>query len=198
MLPIPYDIEILRGVTWNPVLQWLSEASVHKPISGVVLGLPTTVTAVAHGLTSNNRAPVWITDVDGPDSLNTGNGGSAKPRWATVVDADTISIDFDSASFAAYRSGGVLTYQPPVDLTGWTASQKIYDAVGGNLLYELNTKNGGIMLGADGTISRVLTADASAALALVDGWYKLELTDTNGVVTRVVEGAARIADSVQD
>lgn len=196
MLPTEQDIQIIRGVTWNPVLQWLSETPTHKVISNVAIGLPTLVTATAHGITGSNRVPVWITDVQGPRGLNTDDYTCAEPRWAIVVDSDTLAVEFDSASLSAYTKGGVLTYRAPIDLTGWSASQKLYDAIGSsNVLNELNTSNGGITLGADGTITLVLAAEASAAMALTSGWYKLELTDPNGVVTRVAEGNASIADT---
>lgn len=195
MLPIEEDIEILQGVTWADALRWLSEALVHKPITAVAIGLPTVVTAAGHGLpVGDAQQPVWITDVQGPRSLNTDSYKCAEPRWATVVDVDTLNIDFDSASLSAYSKGGVLTYRNPVDLTGWSASMKLYAVLGDAApLLTLDTgSNGGLTLDAQGNITRTVTAEQSAALGLMNGWYKLDLTDATGAVTRLAEGAAAV------
>lgn len=198
MLPIQQDIQILRGVTWNSVLQWLQESQIHKPITAVAIGLPTLVTATAHGITGTNRFPVWITDVQGPRALNTDGYQCADPRWVTVVDADTLAVDFDTGSQNAYVAGGVLSYRPPVDLTDFTAaSMQIFGALGDAdplLTLDIGT-NGGITLDALGNISRTINAEQSAALGLLNGWYKLELTDADGAVTRMVEGAVSAADA---
>lgn len=197
MLPIQQDILILRGVTWKGPLQWLGENQVHKPITAVAIGLPTTVTVTGHGITGTNRFPVWITDVQGPRQLNTDDYTCAKPRWATVVDEDTLAIDFDSASLNAYTRGGVLTYNPPVDLTGWQGSMQLFSQIGdATPLLAIDTgSNGGVTLDELGNIGRTITAEQTVALGLVNGWYKLELTDDDGTVTRVAEGPVTVADS---
>jgi hypothetical protein len=196
MFPIQQDIQILRGVTWNGPLQWLGENQQHKPISAVAIGLPTMVTATGHGITGTNPFPVWITDVWGPRALNTDDYKCAEPRWATVQDADTLAVDFDSGRLGAYVSGGVLSYNPPVDLSDYQASLLIYTAVGdAEPVLTLDTgSNGGITLDALGNILVTVTAEQSAALDLMNGWYKLELTDSDGAVTRVAEGNVAVAD----
>jgi hypothetical protein len=197
MFPIQQDIQVLRGVTWASVLQWLAENQVHKPITGVTIGLPTMVTAPAHGIAGTNRFPVWITGVQGPRALNTADYQCAQTRWVTVDDADTVAVDFDSGSLTPYVTGGVLTYNPPIDLTGWTASLAIYTAVGEAtpLLTLDNGSNGGITLDALGNIARTLTAEQSTVLGLLNGWHKMELTDATGAVTRVSEGAFAVTDA---
>lgn len=196
MFPIEQSIQILRGVTWNGPLQWLSEDQTHKPITDVTIGLPTLVTVVAHGITSSNRFPVWITGVQGPRSLNTDDFTCVEPRWATVVDVDTLAVEFDSARLNPYVNGGVLSYNPPVDLSDYHASMKVYASIGDAdpILTLDDQTNGGITLDALGNIVRTVTAEQSAALALLNGWYKLELTDSDGVVTRVAEGSVTVAD----
>lgn len=201
-LPIEQDIEIIQGVTWAYALRWFTETFVHKPISAVAIGLPTMVTATGHGLTGTGTAqqPVWITNVQGPRALNTDGYQCAKPRWATVVDPDTLSIEFDSGSLSAYTSGGTLSYRTSVDLTGWTAALSLYAALGDPtpLLVLDNGSNGGITLDALGNITLTVTAEQSAALALMNGWYKLELTDTAGAVTRPLEGGCAVVQAGAD
>jgi hypothetical protein len=86
-------------------------------------------------------------------------------------------------------------FGPPVDLTGWTARMQVRQKLDStNVLAEFTTENGGITLGADGTI--VIRAEALASAAWT--WpgkgstrkavYDLELMDPGGVVLRFVEG----------
>lgn len=194
MLPTEQDIEILLGVTWSTVTRWLTDSMVHKPISAVAIGLPTNVTATAHGLDNSQQQPVWITGVNGPRALNTDDYKYAEPRWVDVVDADTLAVDFDSSGLSAYTNGGTLTYRVPMDLTGWSGALSIYGNVGDAtpLLVIDTSSNGGVTLDAHGNITTTITAEQSTALGLLNGWYKLELTDAAGNVTRVLEGAAAV------
>lgn len=189
MKPITEDITVFQGATWNPVLQWLSETPTHKLVSNVAVGLPTIVTALAHGITGTARVPVWITNVQGPRSLNTKGYTDTAPLWATVVDADTLAIDFDSGSLAPYAGGGVLTYRAPVDLTGWTATddwRATYQSA--TSIAVLSTSAGSVVLGADGTIKRTLASTATSAMTAFTGVHILELTDPSGNVTRFAQG----------
>lgn len=194
MFPIQHDIVIFQGADWQPVLQWLSEDMLHKAISGVQIGLPTVLTVTAHGFTLNARMPVWITNVQGPRALNTDGYKCVEPRWATVMDANTLAVDFDSGALLTYKSGGVLTTRPPMDLTGWTAKHEIRSSIDStDVLNSLTTENGGITLGADGSITLHMTAAQSTALGAINGVYNLELIDPTGIVWRFAEGAVCVS-----
>lgn len=195
MLPTAQDIEILQGVTWAYAWRWFTDTMVHKPITAVAIGLPTNVTAAAHGLVNTQQQPVWITGVNGPRSLNTDDYKCVDPRWADVVDANTLAVDFDSGSLSPYTSGGTLTYLLPVDLTGWTAALSIYNSLGDAVaLLVIDTgSNGGVTVDAQGNINTTVTAEQATTLGLINGWYKLELTDPSGNVTRLAEGAFTVA-----
>jgi hypothetical protein len=198
MQPIQQDLTILQGATFMSVLQWFSADAVHKIISGVAVGLPTLVTATAHGLTGTGRLPVWITNVKGPYALNTDGYRGNKPRWATVVDPNTLAIDLDTGSSPAWQSGGVLTYYPAVDLTGYTARMQIRASVAAtNTLLELTTENGGIVLDpTTGKVTLTATAVQTAAMTFTSGVYDLELVDATGAVTRLAEGSVAVSREV--
>lgn len=191
MQPIQQDLTILQGATFADALQWFAADAVHKLITAVAIGLPTLVTATAHGLTGTGRQPVWITNVKGTREVNTDGYRDTCPRWATVVDVDTLALDLDTGSSLAYQSGGVLTYYPPVDLSNYTARMQMRSSAGSDVvLLELTTENGGLTLGGtDGTVSRMIAATATAALAFRTAVYDLELVDGAGNVTRLAEGA---------
>lgn len=193
MKPLCENIVIYQGATWNPVLQWLSETPTHKIITAVQVGLPTLVTATAHGITGTGRVPVWITNVQGPRALNTDGYTDAQPLWATVIDADTLAVDFDSGALSAYVKGGVLTYRQPIDLTSWSATDDLRTSLqAATSEVVVSSTSGGITLGADGTIRRTLSATATAALPVFTGTHILELTDPTGNVTRFAEGTVNV------
>jgi hypothetical protein len=196
MQPIQQDLVIYQGATFSNKLQWCSAEAVHKVITAVQVGLPTLVTATGHGLTA--RTPVWITNVKGPRDLNTANYRDACPRGASMIDADTLAIDFDSGSMPPYQSGGVLTYYPPMDLTGYTARMQARSSVGAaDTLLDLTTENSGIVIDpATGTIELRIDATDTAALAWTQGVYDLELVDATGFTTRLAQGSVSVEREV--
>lgn len=196
MQPIQQDLVILQGASFSQKLQWCDSEAVHKLITAVQVGLPTLVTAAAHGLSC--RTPVWITNVKGPRDLNTAGYRDVEPRCASVVDEDTLAIDFDSGSLQPYQSGGVLTYYPPLDLTGYTARMQIRQSIGSpQPLLELTTEDGGIIIdAATGTVERRIDAAATAALTWTQGVYDLELVDPDGFTTRLAQGSVTVEREV--
>ncbi len=83
-----------------------------------------------------------------------------------------------------------------VDLTGYTAKMQIRDRKGGELLVELTTENGRIVLGgAAGTI--LLTLDhATTAAMRRGGVYDLELTSSAGKRGRLLQGSVALSEEV--
>jgi hypothetical protein len=94
----------------------------------------------------------------------------------------------------------IVTYKDPtgapIDLTGYSARCQIRRSVGGSILLNLTTQNGGIILGGSaGTIT--LLASASTTTPLTgSGVYDLELVSSGGEVTRVLEGTVVISPNV--
>jgi hypothetical protein len=83
----------------------------------------------------------------------------------------------------------------PVPLTGYTARMQIRPSVSSSeVILELSTANGRIILGAGGSIKFVLTPELTSALKA--GVYDLELTDSLGRVTRLIEGKVTVSPEV--
>lgn len=79
----------------------------------------------------------------------------------------------------------------PVDLSGgWTARMQIRKSLSAvDVLLELTTENGGIVLGgAAGTITLVITDTQSAALSPATLKYDLEMINPAGTVERLIQG----------
>jgi hypothetical protein len=85
-----------------------------------------------------------------------------------------------------------------VDITGWTARMQVrerYDAE--STLININTENDGIVLGdASGTISLYISSVTTAGVPAGTHVYDLELINTTGEVTRLIEGKFTVTPEV--
>lgn len=200
MTPIEQDIELLQGATFASSLQWCQPNATFQVITNVQVGLPTLLTVPNHGLTGTTPIPAWITNVRGPTDLNTQGYRDVAPRFVTVVDANTLAVDFDSGSLPAWQGGGVLTTYAPMNLTGYTARMQLRPAPGNpTVLLEINTSTlGGIAItGTTGTIALTITGVQTQAMTFTNAAYDLILTAPDGVtVTRLAEGAVSVTPAV--
>jgi hypothetical protein len=105
-----------------------------------------------------------------------------------------------------------LRYRAPsgtaVDLTGYSAKMQVREAPASSVFVEFNstlTANGFIFLtgsaenredGANGNLRIFMTAANSALLPRFAGRYDLELADSTGYVTRLLEGQFRVEPEI--
>jgi hypothetical protein len=105
-----------------------------------------------------------------------------------------------------------LRYRTPagvaVDLTGYSAKMQVREAPASSLFVEFNsslTANGFILMsgtaanredGANGNLRVYMTAANTAALTRFNGRYDLELRDSSGYVTRLLEGQFRVEPEI--
>jgi hypothetical protein len=177
------DITLVQGKTFSDVLRWEQPVITYKPITAIAQTAPVRITVPTHGVPSGWR--VAITGVKGMAELNA-EANAVKPsdyHSATVIDADTLELnDINAASFKPYVSGGILQYNTPVDLTGYTARMSIKDKVGGTLLLtpalSIDT--------AAKTITRSIDAVTTAAIAWKSGVYDLEMVAAGGQVYALI------------
>lgn len=89
---------------------------------------------------------------------------------------------------------GVVT---PVNLSTYTARMQIRKTLKADPpMLSLTTENGGITLGADGSIVVEATAEQTAALDAAVGVYDLELEAADGRVTRLLKGNVKVSFEV--
>lgn len=86
----------------------------------------------------------------------------------------------------------------PVNLTGYSARAKVKKTYQDeDSLIELNTENGGIVLGgALGTITIIMTNEQTESLDFSTGVWDLELESASGFVTRLLQGPAVLSQEV--
>lgn len=189
MQPAKHDLHIVQGSTLRDTLRLMQPRYEYRPITALG-GSPLRLT-VDHGLPGNWLA--WVEGVNGMQGVN--RSPRENPHRVTVVDEDTLEINALSA-FGLNPSGGQLIYKPPVDLAGATVRMQIRAQIGGAVLLELTTANGGLAITGPGTITRTISAAQTAALTWTDGVYDLEVEYADGTVQRYLQGAVTVSREV--
>lgn len=191
--PLKQNFKVYQGSTFAPIFRWESARKVYKTITGITQAAPCVVTAVGHGVPDGWR--VKVTNAGGMTQINS----TSAYKIATLKTVDTIEFnDINSLGYTAYTSGGVLEYNDPVVLTGYTAKMQIRASItDATVILELTTSNGKITLdNVTKTISIILTATETAAFTFGTAVYSLELTDGSGVVTQLVTGTLTLVKEV--
>lgn len=192
-------LEICKGATYLNVLRWESATCVFRTITGITKAAPPVISATGHGVPDGWR--VAVTNVLGMTQINAADNPPKTNQYvkSQLITADTLSLKcVDASGFGTYTSGGILRYNLPVDLAGYTARMQVRasqsDAV---ILLELTTANGGIVIdNILKTITITITATATAAFTFTGGVYDLEMVAPGGVVTRLLEGSVVIGEEV--
>lgn len=190
MQPAKHDLHIVQGSTLRDTLRLMQPRYEYRPITALG-GSPLRLT-VDHGLPGSWL--VWVEGVSGMQGINR-SPRTEKPHRVKVIDPATLEINALSA-FGLSPSGGQLIYKPPVDLTGANARMQIRAGLGGALLLELNTENGGLAITGPGTLTRTMSAAQTAALTWADGVYDLEVEYADGTVQRYLQGTVTVSREV--
>jgi hypothetical protein len=158
-------------------LRWASEPYVYKPITSVANTAPVRLTVPSHGLPDGWRFAVSA--VQGATGLNAKKSPpDAKEYYeATVVDANTVDINnVNGMLLGAYKSGGVIQYLTPVDMTGMSARMQIKDKVGGTELLVLTSDAGDITINPSTyTITIRIPPTVTDDITWTTGVYDLEM-----------------------
>ena len=182
--PAKLNLTIYQGSTFSEILRWESPTKVYKTITGITQAAPAIITSTAHGIPDGWR--VKVTNVIGMTQINS----TDTYRKATLLSSSTIELnEINAVGYTAYTSGGVLEYNAPIDLTGYTARMqiraKLEDAVA---LFELTTEdlnNGIVINNTNKTISLNISATNTAAFTWLTGVYSLELISGTTVSTLI-------------
>lgn len=179
-------MQITKGSTYRDTLRWSTSECVFKSVTAVAATAPVRLTVPGHGVPDG-----WNVSVEGHTSL------SSKAQKVRVIDADTLELPcVNGTGFRSQTAPVVIRYNAPVDLAGYTARQQFKDKIGGTVLYEITTENGGIIIdSAEKTIGRTIPADVTAALTWKKAVYDLEMVQ-GSYVTKIDAGTATVADEV--
>ena len=177
--PTKLNFKIYQGSTFSEVLRWESDVKVYVPIANIVKTAPMVVTATAHGAPANWR--VKISNVTGMKEANTSDY-----VIATSVSANTLTFNsINATTYTTYTAGtGIVEYNQPVDLTGYTARMQIREKVTSDIVIkELTTANGGIVIDTTNmTITIYIAAADTTLFTFKSAVYSLELVNAAIVI----------------
>lgn len=176
MTPVKLNLKVYQGSTFSEVLRWSSQKKVYKSISNISQAAPCVVQC-----DSNHELPEdWsfrITNVVGMSEINSLD----VYHKATVVNPTTIEINsVNSLGYKTYVSGGVVEYNEPVDLSGYTARMQIREKLDSDtIIHELTTENGGILLdNVNKKIILFISAATTALFTFNTAVYSIEMVST--------------------
>lgn len=190
--PAKMNLKMYQGSTFEEVFRWSSSTKVYKAITNITKAAPAVVTAVGHGMPAGWRFK--ITNVVGMKEINS----DSEYHLASETTTDTVTInDLNSLGYTAYQSGGVVEYNLPVSLTGYTARMQLRPKVASEeILLELTTENGGIEIDpVASTIKIIVSATQTQALTFSSCVYSLEMVKS-GKVTQLVSGSISLEKEV--
>jgi hypothetical protein len=196
MEPAKLSYKIYQGSTFTETLRWESETKAYMAISNISQSAPCVITTVAtHSVPVNWR--VRVTGVNGMKDINT----IAEDDYYLVTSKTTNSVTLNqenSAAYAAYTSGGILSWNMPVPLTGYTALMQIRETLESEtVIAELSTSNGRIAIDAlNYTISISLPASLTSTFDFDSAVYSMELTDNQGNVFQFLNGSISLVKEV--
>jgi hypothetical protein len=195
------DLHIPQGRTFSKVLRWGQPRLAYRQIQAATQAAPCVLTTSSpHGIPDG-----WlfsISNARGMLELNSpldADGAPQRSAQATVIDPTTIEVnDLNAAGFKPYAGGGIITYNMPVDLTGFSAAAQVRETIDSEIvLLSLTTDNGGIVLDpVAATITLQATALQTAAIDWIEGVWDLELTSGGGVVSPVAAGRVKVIPEV--
>lgn len=177
--PIKLNFKIYQGSTFREVLRWESSSIEYVPVTAISKSAPVVVTAPNHNCPVGWRARVvgagGMKEINTPDS------------YYLVTDRTQDTVTFNKVNalqYGQYTSGGVLEYNKPVPLTGYTARMQIREKLDSDVvLLELTTENGGIVIDTQMfTITLLATAQQTQSLSFTQAVYSLELVQNQEVV----------------
>lgn len=176
--PAKINLKVVQGSTVEEVLRWESPVQGYKSITGVTKAAPAVITAVGHGLPVGWR--VKITNVVGMKEIN------SEDTYHIVSDSTSDSVTINSLNtlgYTNYTSGGVLNFNVPEDLNGYTARMQIRQKLTStDIIKELTTENGGITLDNTAkTITINISATDTAAFTFSTAVYSLEMVKSGDV-----------------
>ena len=196
MEPAKISYKIYQGSTFNETLRWESETKQYAPISNITQAAPCVITtSSAHGVPINWR--VRVTGVSGMKDINTISEDSY--YLVTGKTSTTLTLNqVNSAAYAAYTSGGIVEYNTPIPITGYTAQMQIRETLESTtVLHEMTTANGGIIIDPiNYTISLNISSAVTGTFNFDSAVYSCELTDNQSNVIPFLSGSISLVKEV--
>jgi hypothetical protein len=196
MEPAKINYKIYQGSTFEETLRWESETKQYVPISGITQAAPCVIsTSGTHSVPVNWR--IRVTGVTGMKDINT----VADDAYYLVTSKTSNSLTLNqvnSAAYGAYVSGGIVSWNTPIPLTGYTALMQIRETIESTtVIAELSTANNRIIIDpVNFTIQIKMSAAITATFNFDSAVYSMELTDNQGTVYPFLSGSVSLTKEV--
>lgn len=195
MQPAKLNYKIYQGSTFEQAYRWESETKVYVPIASITKAAPCEITTTtAHSLPMG-----WRFKVVGAGGMKEINSVSDSTEIATYTTSTLIRVNqVNSLGYTTYTSGGVVEYNQPVSLTGYSARMQIRESVDSTtVIYEASSSTGQIVLNNSlGTITITIPATATTLFTFTTAVYAVELFDSNGKVIPFLVGNLTLVPEV--
>jgi hypothetical protein len=195
MTPAKINYKIYQGSTFKEVFRWESQTKQYANISAITKAAPCVITT-----TANHTIPTgWRVRVNGVVGMKEINMTAEDSYYiVTTAGSNTITLNqVNSAGYTTYTSGGVVEWNTPIPLTGFTAKMQLRETIDSSVILELTHLNGGISIDtANYTITVTMTSAQTALFNFPTAIYSLELTDSNGDVTTFIQGNLTLIQEV--
>jgi hypothetical protein len=195
MQPAKLNYKVYQGSTFEEIYRWESETKVYVPISSISKAAPCVIT------TSNqHNLPVgWRFRVVGAGGMKEINSVNDSYYLATLAPGTSITINqTNSLMYTAYTSGGVIEYNRPVPLTGYSARMQIRETVDSpTALYSTDSVAGHLSIDLElMTISIKIPAQVTQQFSFSTAVYSLELYKPDGLVVPFLTGNLTLVPEV--
>lgn len=183
--PAKINFKIYQGSTFNEVVRWESSIKTYLPITAISNSAPLVVTVPGHSIPVDWR--VKFTNIVGMTELNSLD---TYHQVTSTTTNDIVINSINSIGFKNYVSGGIVEYNTPIDMTGYTARmqirKKITDVA---YIIELTTDTPSIYIDTTNkTISLTILPEVTAAFDFSSAVYSLELIGAGGEVYQLING----------
>jgi hypothetical protein len=196
MEPAKISYKIYQGSTFQETLRWESETKQYAPITAISTAAPCVITTgSAHGVPLNWR--IRVTGVNGMKDINTVSEDSY--YLVTGKTSTTLTLNqVNSAAYGAYTSGGIVEYNTPIPITGYTALMQIRETLESTtVIHEMSTANGGIVIDPlNYTISLNISSAVTGTFNFDSAVYSCELTDNQNNVIPFLTGNISLVKEV--
>ena len=195
MQPAKLNYKIYQGSTFEEAYRWESETKVYVPIASITKAAPCEITTtIPHNLPMG-----WRFKVVGAGGMKEINSVSDSTQIATYTANTLIRVNqVNSLGYNTYTSGGVVEYNQPVPLVGYSARMQIRESVDSDtVIYEASSSAGQIVLNNNlGTITITIPASATTLFTFTTAVYAVELFDSNGKVIPFLVGNLTLVPEV--
>lgn len=196
MEPAKISYRIYQGSTFQETLRWESETKQYAQISGITQAAPCVITtASAHTIPLNWR--IRVLGVNGMKDINTAS--DTDYYLVTSKTSTTVTLNqVNAASYGAYTTGGIIEWNQPIPIAGYTAQMQIRESLDSpTVIHEMTSSNGGISIDPTNyTISFNISAVTTASFNFDAAVYSCELTDAQGIVYPFLSGGITLIKEV--